>query len=177
MRRETGKMRNPLCVFSFCCKKMAEDLLKYGMKPAKSLTLEFPKINELLIPSFLRGYFEGDGSIGMHAPSKKGSPNKFRFSVLSTKEFIFDMIRYFQQYDIQLRYHWPEKYKKINMYVVGTANKNSIIKILDILYEDFGDLILSRKHKTYLEMKEYLRLNPSKTEFISKKMLEKTLLV
>ena len=41
-----------------------EDLEKWGVVPNKSLTLKFPTfISDDLMPHFIRGYFDGDGSI------------------------------------------------------------------------------------------------------------------
>ncbi len=43
---------------------MFEDLCKHGCVPNKSLILEFPKtVPSDLIHHFIRGYFDGDGSV------------------------------------------------------------------------------------------------------------------
>ena len=45
-------------------KHIAMKLADYGMIPNKSLVLQFPKwLDKKLVPHFLRGYFDGDGSI------------------------------------------------------------------------------------------------------------------
>lgn len=45
-------------------KKIFFDLEKYGVTPNKSLVLQFPTfIPDDLMPHFIRGYFDGDGSI------------------------------------------------------------------------------------------------------------------
>lgn len=42
-------------------------LIRYGLTERKSLTMKFPKdIPKQFIPSFIRGYFDGDGSIVLH---------------------------------------------------------------------------------------------------------------
>ena len=47
-------------------KKACEDLIKLGCTPKKSLILKFPKnIREDLLSHFIRGYFDGDGSISI----------------------------------------------------------------------------------------------------------------
>lgn len=70
-------------------KAMVEDLLRHGISPNKSKTLMFPStISEEFINSFMLGYFDGDGSVGIYfgkrPKDKKGRPV---FSVLGTKEF------------------------------------------------------------------------------------------
>jgi hypothetical protein len=60
--------------------KLWEDLNKWGCVPNKSLILKFPDSeifnnDESLILSFIRGYFDGDGSLGYYMHSKS-NPNK-----------------------------------------------------------------------------------------------------
>lgn len=57
----SNKFRYRLIITS---KHMFESLQKYGVIQSKSLTLKFPKnIPNELIHHFIRGYFDGDGSI------------------------------------------------------------------------------------------------------------------
>jgi hypothetical protein len=44
-------------------KKMVKDLIKLGCVQNKTNNIEFPKIKNELIPSFILGYFDGDGCI------------------------------------------------------------------------------------------------------------------
>jgi hypothetical protein len=44
--------------------RMCEDLIRLGCTPRKSLTLKFPSLPEEFIHHCVRGYFDGDGSIG-----------------------------------------------------------------------------------------------------------------
>lgn len=49
---------------NFSNKRMAESLRNLGLYPGKSTTMEsFPRIREDLVRHFLRGYFDGDGSV------------------------------------------------------------------------------------------------------------------
>lgn len=47
----------------FTCKELSEWFISKGCGPKKSLTLEFPIVPEKYLPDFLRGSFDGDGSI------------------------------------------------------------------------------------------------------------------
>ena len=54
------------CRISFKNKNMKKDLIDKGCTPQKSLTIKFPSYNVVpkkLIRHFIRGYFDGDGSI------------------------------------------------------------------------------------------------------------------
>ena len=48
---------------SISSKKLSSDLKKLGCIEKKSLVLSFPNIEENLINHFIRGYFDGDGSV------------------------------------------------------------------------------------------------------------------
>lgn len=47
----------------FESKQMADDLIALGCVPRKSLILRFPSVPDHLVSHFVRGYFDGDGSI------------------------------------------------------------------------------------------------------------------
>jgi hypothetical protein len=46
-------------------KEIVEDLLKLGLTPKKSLTMQFPDIPSVYLFHFIRGYFDGDGNTGI----------------------------------------------------------------------------------------------------------------
>lgn len=69
------------CVFNITSEKMYQDLVNKGLTPNKSKTLEFPNIIPELIPHFIRGYFDGDGSV-------YNSKNGVRFNMLGTNQFL-----------------------------------------------------------------------------------------
>jgi intein-encoded DNA endonuclease-like protein len=66
--------------------KVCLDLEKLGVPEHKSLILQFPntsQIPENLQMHYIRGYFDGDGSL-----KKKGKIKGYDFSLLSTREFL-----------------------------------------------------------------------------------------
>lgn len=85
-------------ILNFSSKKMAEDLRKIGLYPNKSLTLaELPQIDAKLFRHFVRGYFDGDGSICSSKNSsyyrangtiKKYEYSTYIFNILGTKLFL-----------------------------------------------------------------------------------------
>ena len=48
---------------SICSKKLYVDLLSLGGIRAKSKTITFPKVPQPVLPDFIRGFFDGDGSV------------------------------------------------------------------------------------------------------------------
>lgn len=61
---KSGKMQGKkYCSLFIRSDKLCDALIKLGCTPRKSLTLEFPKLSKKLIPHFIRGYFDGDGTV------------------------------------------------------------------------------------------------------------------
>lgn len=48
---------------NFSCVVLYNDLIALGGSEAKSLTLKFPKVPKKYLSDFIRGYFDGDGSV------------------------------------------------------------------------------------------------------------------
>ena len=48
---------------SLCSKKLYQDLVKLGGMRCKSKVIDFPTIPKKFLPDFIRGYFDGDGSV------------------------------------------------------------------------------------------------------------------
>lgn len=63
-------------------KYLVASLISLGCIPCKSLKLKFPKISENLINHFMRGYFDGDGTLHVRPDGQMS------FSVIGTKEFL-----------------------------------------------------------------------------------------
>ena len=81
--------KNTNCVkITIGSKKMVGDLIKVGCVQAKSLILTFPHwLEEGLLNHFIRGYFDGDGSISM----THGNPNEPRINFVSSHSFIISL--------------------------------------------------------------------------------------
>lgn len=66
-----------------CCKQIVGDLTKCGVRPRKSFNdFSFPAVPDRFLSHFIRGYFDGDGSVFQ---TKQGY---FRISLPGTKKFI-----------------------------------------------------------------------------------------
>lgn len=122
---------------------MCNSLNSIGMTQNKSLTLEFPAIDPSLYSHFIRGYFDGDGSVCFSA--KTGNSIVTITSTNSFCEKIKSII---------------SSTLNIHVGVYDASNKNSITKVasisgtnqvkvfLDYIYND-AELYLERKYKKY----------------------------
>ena len=65
---------------TLCRRKLAEDLSHLGVKPKKSLTIPFPDVPRQFLPHFIRGVFDGDGSVFFDPRSPKATIRVFFIS-------------------------------------------------------------------------------------------------
>ena len=73
--------------FSIKDKQLHQDLIKWGCIPQKSLLInKIPNIPRDYVSHFLRGYFDGDGSLHY----LQGT-NNYRISFIGTKDFLNDI--------------------------------------------------------------------------------------
>jgi hypothetical protein len=74
---------SPNCsTLQFGSKKIHQDLSKYGVIPNKTYNhFDFPNIPEELVSSFVRGYFDGDGTAGVYF-NNDGNPKR-GFGIIS----------------------------------------------------------------------------------------------
>lgn len=121
--------------------QIKKDLAKYGIIPCKTGKLSLPKnLNKKYWKDFIRGYFDGDGSI-----CKDGS--SFRLTITSlNKEILADINNYFKENNIE-----PSNiYKDHNNACIKFRSQASI-DIYNLLYYD-NCLCLKRKKEKFLKL-------------------------
>jgi len=121
-------------------------LIANGCVPNKSLILKFP--SEEIVPKslrkhFIRGYVDGDGSIGCYLEPML----RLSFSVLGTKEFLTSIQDVF--YEEILGYTKVTIGTHGGIFQFSKGGKESVIKVLSYLY-DGCSVYLERKRDKYL---------------------------
>jgi hypothetical protein len=78
---------------NFSCVVIYNDLISLGGSECKNLTLAFPQIPKEYLADFIRGYFDGDGSIW----NVKG--NRINTSFYSgSKKFLLELLKILKEY-------------------------------------------------------------------------------
>ena len=123
--------------------KMVKDLNNLGIVQRKSLILSKPNIEEKYYYDWIRGYFDGDGSITVEL-----SNGNSQINFLGTKEvldFIQEVLR-------------PEKINKLhqnnlnkNTFSLTYGGKSLILQLLDKFYKD-PIVYLDRKYEKVLKV-------------------------
>lgn len=128
-------------------KEFTSFLIDLGITNKKSYACEFPKIEEKYYLSFLRGLFDGDGSLSSH------SKNSLRMSFTATKEIlnkIHDLFK--EKYNIEPH---PIYRTSEAMNVFRTHYFSDAKKILELLYNN--STINNRLNRKYNLYKKYDR--------------------
>lgn len=131
-------------------KVLTDDLKALGVVPNKSLIIEFPDIPKQYESDFLRGYFDGDGSVGQQYPTNsKGIRTKIgqvRVRVCCGSEGFLTTMRdkFFKVYG--LRNVKVSKCKK-NLYEISYSTKDSIT-LYEIFYKN-NSMCLKRKKEDF----------------------------
>ncbi len=121
--------------------KMCHDLIALGCVPNKSLILKFPTYEQVprdLIRHFIRGYFDGDGTIHINLEKRK-----LYVSFLGTEEFCKGLINVMME-DVGVISPTLYKKKDNEAYSISWSDINKIGDIYKYLYKDCN-IYLDRK--------------------------------
>lgn len=128
--------------------KMAQDLLKLGMKPRKSLNIRFPEVPEAYLRDFIRGVFDGDGSVYFNTQNPE-YPLITKF-VGGSKAFITGLEARLQGLGMPKRTIYKQKGKNPS-YMFRYGHKASL-GLFKVLYEGVKNgLYLDRKYDKFRE--------------------------
>lgn len=106
--------------------QMAKDLAKYGCLPNKSYSnFSFPNIPKQFLYDFIRGYFDGDGSIYY-------TNNKYVISFVGNKDFLEELKKILGKPLLSL---CQNKISKIT-YDLKISGQKDVKRILNLLYEN-----------------------------------------
>lgn len=125
----------------FSSKKMGEDLVKLGVVPNKTLILKsLPSIPDNLMKHFIRGYFDGDGSVYLT------KDNTIKTAFYGTHDFI-NSIQDFLIKELDLIKKKITDQKEANVSFVGMAKQESE-KLYHYMYDE-ATIFLNRKYEKY----------------------------
>jgi len=134
---------------TICNQKIRKDLEKQGIVPNKSLLLKYPtNLPDHLFNHFLRGYFDGDGSIFLK------NNKTIIFELLGTNDFL-NVIRDKLEKHLKIRFVNNIYKTRSQIVELKTSKKIIVDKILKFLY-DHATIYLERKYQKYKQWQERL---------------------
>ena len=127
-------------------KKTRQDLIDLGCIPRKSLVLTFPneeQVPSYLIPHFVRGYIDGDGSV-MIGP--KYTP---RLNILGTYDFLYNLRKQMGWKENKISY--KNRQEQMGVCSIEWGGRY-VINYLDDIYRN-ANIYLDRKYEKYQILK------------------------
>lgn len=125
--------------------KTVEDLKRLGCVENKSLILTFPteeQVPKEFIYDFIRGYFDGDGSISEHNGA-------YLISIIGTENFIKTLSTYFEGGSVL-----PDK-RKNNSWYFSLGGNLQVIKAYHLLYDNKTRFMDRKYQKFQLLLQKY----------------------
>lgn len=139
--------------FSLVSQQLCDSLINWGIVPRKSYKeLSIPKINKSLIRHFIRGYFDGDGSIVKSIIKDTRnrltySYERFTVTFSGSHNLLTEINNFFVEKGILSKKVNKVKNKKHSSLVY--ASHISLKKIFNILYTD-SSIYLKRKYDKFV---------------------------
>ena len=119
----------------FVCKDIVSDLNKLGVFPRKSLVMtDLPNIEEKYLNHFIRGYFDGDGSIYSYI-DKYDNRLRNGFEILGTEQFLYK-IQDILVCNCNIKRTKLHKTHSRDITRISYKGNSSITKIREFLYND-----------------------------------------
>ena len=81
-------------LLTICNTKIYDDLIKLGCLQNKTFNCHLPSIDKVFMPDFIRGFFDGDGSIWIDSVFT-GLKRDADINVVSTKEFCEELSNFY----------------------------------------------------------------------------------
>jgi hypothetical protein len=122
--------------------KIVKDIKSLGGKEKKSLDVSFPNIPKEYFSDFVRGYFDGDGSVSV---SKDGKRLYTSFTTASSK-FAYGFFDSLKKNVGGLNGGVSEKKRDNGKYYNIWFSKNDAIRLRDFMYSSKSKLRLKRKY-------------------------------
>jgi hypothetical protein len=145
-RTDNGR---PMACFTVRSLQMTADLTNHGVVPAKTFSLEWPNLDEPLLPHFVRGYVDGDG--GFYFRKTRHPCGWHGFSVTGFDGFILRLQDYLmggcELGRTKLSYRRPGKPIASLCY----GGRQQVARIAGLLYAD-ATVFLERKRAVVEEL-------------------------
>lgn len=130
--------KSKFCQVSVNSNIIVKRLFELGCVNKKTLKIRLPELPLKLMNHFIRGYFDGDGSIN----KVKNRPNSFNVSICSNKKFNEDVVKLMG---------YGKIYEDINFSVIKINKINEIKNFRDFIYND-AQVVMDRKQEIFKQI-------------------------
>ena len=132
---------------AFNSSRMVADLEKWGVVENKTFKLQFPTfLQENLIPHFIRGYFDGDGSVFLHI--QKANNREYVMlgvQLAGIEQFLKELAGHI---DAKTKIYRDNR-KQTDCWKIQLLSNIACLKLYHYMYQDANNLFLSRKKNKF----------------------------
>ncbi len=153
---DASENRHATAMLNLHSSSMVEDLISHGCVPNKTFKTRFPfdSVPTPLRRHFIRGYFDGDGSIPLGA---RGKPMPSAV-VVGTKEFLDEILMVTASAigEIKHTFHVRHPERNHNITQLHISTQSEAVRFLWWLYND-ASVFMDRKMSRYIASAQYLK--------------------
>lgn len=156
-----GYISKPMAILGFTSKSITFDLERYGIGNNKTYktNIDISFIPENLMIHFIRGYFDGDGTVYAGSVTRKVNGKDYL-----TENCNWSIISHCKTHLLQIKDFLEKEYNiKANVFddsrgnsLVAITNKEDFLKFREILYKD-ANFFLKRKKEKYFSYEFHLK--------------------
>lgn len=136
---------------SIFSKQIKQDLFNLGCSSSKSLICTFPNLSKELIPHFIRGYFDGDGSVYIIKASGRMKNPGIGCSIIGNLEFM-EVLREKLSFNKEKALR-QDKRLTVNIRTLEFAGFNIVDKFYNFIYNN-ATIYLDRKKEIFDKYKQ-----------------------
>lgn len=136
-------------------------LQKYGITYNKTYDVQWPNIHNELLPAYIRGYFDGDGTIRKHF--KPNELYKVGIGIVGFENNMMNFQNYLKSQNIESSLIYdnrPNKYTRQDFCQLILTNKTNKYAFLRLIYNN-ATVYLDRKYVLAQQFISYYELNPT----------------
>lgn len=139
----------PTAIFQINNKYLINSLKNLGFDNNKTISCSFPNISEDFYLPFIRGYFDGDGSLTKYTAND--GYERYSCTMCGTESFLLFIKSYLEQkYNCKFNSKLTKRFDTENCcYSLTMSGKKNCIHFLNLLYKD-SNIYLDRKYNKYL---------------------------
>lgn len=149
----------------YCSTAMADWFIAHDCDEHKSLTLKFPKVPKRYLADFLRGCWDGDGSLCFTKSGNKGKSWQAQANLTSgSQSFCKEMAKILTQHNVKCRvYPHGKGQRKIEgrpitsntCWRVVISGGGSVYNLVKLLYASEAEISMPRKNKIAQEIIQF----------------------
>jgi hypothetical protein len=143
-------------VLIFTSEKMVGDLVSIGCNFRKTFDLKMPNLQQVYIPDFIRGYFDGDGCIYVGRQLHRNSLVA-EIKIVATVDMCESFKEYLSDFNIMSHYEPDKRHSSSVVQYLRIRDKRSIIEFYKLIYRNIDNCIyLKRKYDKFIYFTNYI---------------------